>query len=452
MGYDRIFVATPQLFSGVTASISTFPKVGAGDSPILEVFPDWSYAVAGRKDFNCSDLKLISVYRMKIDSCNRLWALDAGVSRSLEDYEITCPPKILVFDLSTNRVVRRIDFPSQVLRGESLFTNLVVDEGTSKAGTCDDVFVYISDTVEPAIVVYDSQKDVTWRVSHPSMYPDPDFAQSEILRDRFVLMDGIVGITFDEKAGIAYYQPLATDRIFSVSREVLRSGPIAANQLLPVKLVGKKSSQGISLAVSPIDGSLIFSPLTETAVASYNPTTGRQRILASDQQRLQFVADLATPRTELGALYMISSKFQRFFLKNLNPNEYNNRILRIDLGSSPASSVSPFVPSTKSSNYAYYSTNTIDKRPASYISAASVSNNFFTSPSVSSFGYDALSLFPTPSRSPFTPLNPDDALPTRLTRQPTDSSFLDNLPSVPVGYNYQRFARSVVDEKKAIKN
>lgn len=60
--------------------------------------------------------------------------------------------------------------------------------------------------------MYDSERDVTWRVSHPAMYPDPDFAQSEILGHQFILMDGIVGLTFDEKSGIAYFQPLATDR------------------------------------------------------------------------------------------------------------------------------------------------------------------------------------------------------------------------------------------------
>lgn len=44
------------------------------------------------------------------------------------------------------------------------------------------------------------------------MYPDPDFAQAEILNDRFVLMDGIVGITFDATKGLIYFQPFATDR------------------------------------------------------------------------------------------------------------------------------------------------------------------------------------------------------------------------------------------------
>lgn len=213
VGYDRVFIATPRLFSGVPSTLSTVPRGTNGDSPILQAYPDWTHHRAATKEYNCSEIGLVSVYRVHIDSCNRLWALDAGVSRSLEDYEITCPPKILVYDLHTDQVVRRIDFPREVIRGESLYTNLIVDETTSRPGNnCDDVFVYISDTVAPGIVVYDSTKDLTWRVSHPAMYPDPDFAQSAILEHRFTLMDGIVGLAFDMDAGIVYFQPLATDR------------------------------------------------------------------------------------------------------------------------------------------------------------------------------------------------------------------------------------------------
>lgn len=74
---------------------------------LFQAYPDWSHHAAGLKEYNCSDIGLVSVYRLKIDSCNRLWALDAGVSRSLEDFEVTCPPKILIYDLNTDQVVRR---------------------------------------------------------------------------------------------------------------------------------------------------------------------------------------------------------------------------------------------------------------------------------------------------------------------------------------------------------
>lgn len=152
VGYDRIFIATPRLFSGVSSTLSSIPRGTQGDSPVLQAYPDWSHHTAGTRQYNCSDIGLVSVYRIRIDSCNRLWALDAGVSRSLEDFEVTCPPKILVFDLHTDQVVRRIDFPPEVVRRESLYTNIIVDETTSRPeNNCDDVFVYITDTVAPGL-------------------------------------------------------------------------------------------------------------------------------------------------------------------------------------------------------------------------------------------------------------------------------------------------------------
>lgn len=105
---DRIFFATPRLFSGVPATLSVINKHDdVLSSSVLQAYPNWSHHAAGIKAYNCSDIGLVSVYRLKIDACGRLWALDAGISRSLEDFEVTCPPKILVYDLHTDQVVRR---------------------------------------------------------------------------------------------------------------------------------------------------------------------------------------------------------------------------------------------------------------------------------------------------------------------------------------------------------
>ncbi|XP_067616895.1 major royal jelly protein 1 [Eurosta solidaginis] len=440
VSYDRIFLATPKLFSGVSSTVNVVSKAEFGDSPVLQAYPDWSFSTTGRKDFNCSDLVLISVYRMRIDSCNRLWLLDAGVSRSLEDFEVTCPPKILIVDLNTDQVVRRVDFPGEILRGESLFTNLVIDETTAKQGNCDDVFAYISDTVEPGIIVYDSGRDVTWRVSHPAMYPDPDFAQSEILNDSFILMDGIVGLAFDSTLGILYFQPLATDRLFSVSKDVLRAGPLGQNEILKVKLVGKKSSQGIGLAVSPIDGSVIFSPLTETALAAWNPNSNKQEVLAYDRDRLQFVADMTTTPHEPGVVYAISSKFHRFFLKNLNRNEPNNRVLRLPLknihGPSQGAVVLPYDLQTinKASTYFSnpYKTNALDK--ANVIGFGNYLYNSLN-PGVKPqqpYNFENVGLINFSLRNPFTALNVGESLPQGKGQRAQSSrgSFLDSLNGV----------------------
>lgn len=69
---DRIFLAMPRLRVGVPATLATIPrKSPAGSSPPLRPYPDWSFHGAGTGNNNCSGL--ISVYRIRLDSCNRLW-------------------------------------------------------------------------------------------------------------------------------------------------------------------------------------------------------------------------------------------------------------------------------------------------------------------------------------------------------------------------------------------
>lgn len=70
---------------------------------LSQAYPDWSWHTAGRGDINCTGL--ISVYRIRADRCNRLWVLDAGVTTSLDDFRRVCPPKILIFDMATDRLV-----------------------------------------------------------------------------------------------------------------------------------------------------------------------------------------------------------------------------------------------------------------------------------------------------------------------------------------------------------
>lgn len=69
----------------------------------------------------------------------------------------------------------------------------------------------------------------------------------------------------------------STLRLFSVPTAALRAGPLPIGKELPVKLVGKKSSQGIGIGASPYGGNIFFAPFTETAIAEFNPRTNQQR-------------------------------------------------------------------------------------------------------------------------------------------------------------------------------
>ena len=114
IGWHRLFIATPRLRAGVPATLSFIPRdIPLGSTPHLQAYPSWEWHSAGKGDFNCS--KLISVYRVRADKCNRLWVLDSGINTSIDDFTVACPPKILVFDLHNDQLARIITFPREVI-------------------------------------------------------------------------------------------------------------------------------------------------------------------------------------------------------------------------------------------------------------------------------------------------------------------------------------------------
>jgi len=129
ISWDRIFVSTPRLRAGVPATLSFFPrKVPLGSSPQLQAYPSWDWHGAGKGEINCSTL--ISVYRSRLDRCDRLWAVDSGVITSIDDFMPVCPPKVVVFDLKTDQVVRHVTFPREVSRA-TFFGNKINKVATS---------------------------------------------------------------------------------------------------------------------------------------------------------------------------------------------------------------------------------------------------------------------------------------------------------------------------------
>jgi len=209
--------------------------------------------------------------------------------------------------------------------------------------------------------------------------------------------------------------------------------------MLDVKLVGKKSSQGIGLAVSPYDGSLIFSPLSETAIASWNPTNNQQSVLAQDRDRLQFVADITLTKSEPGVIYAIASKFHRFFLKNLNPNEFNNRIVRLELPQARSHSTGikspllthPLTLPTHNSLLHYGVFNTHQAQVQSQTTSNSL-QSYFTSPASlttrTPYKFESTGIVNYGLRNPFTALNQGEAFPpSKATRDNYQRSYLDTL-------------------------
>lgn len=97
---------------------------------------------------------------MEVDKCGRLWVLDTGAINLAKGVEQLCPLKIDIFDLKTDRHVKRFIVPANQTSNDSLFTNIVVEIIDDN---CEDAHAYISDVFQYGLIVY-NYKEVTYRI------------------------------------------------------------------------------------------------------------------------------------------------------------------------------------------------------------------------------------------------------------------------------------------------
>jgi sugar lactone lactonase YvrE len=162
-----------------------------------------------------------SVLALRIDRQNRLWALDfAKYARG--------QPRLLAFDLATDREVHRYDFPSEVAGFLSMLNDFQVSP--------DGRTIYIAEASPirqtPAIVVYDVETRTSRRLldSHPSLLPQGYVIQAPgrdmVVLGLYALHIGIDTIALDRAGEWLYYGPVNGARLFRVPAAALRDASL----------------------------------------------------------------------------------------------------------------------------------------------------------------------------------------------------------------------------------
>jgi len=326
---SRIFVTTPRSFSdGVPISLGYIvaPKTNC----LIKPYPDYTWHSNVR---NCD--KITSVVRVATDECNQLWVLDSGVVNNAQ----MCPPKLLVFNLLTDTLVRRYVFPSSQYTTASLFITPVLDFDPLSSRKCSEVKVYIADVTGNALIVYDSIKNFSWKIKQPSFNPVAQWGTFTVAQESFNLMDGLFGLAVSPRVNngcqrMLYYHPLASSLEYSVPLSIINDPSLWVNPNSQPSAFQAIGSRNIQTAAEAMDcnGNLFFVLMKPLALVCWDTSTPycpqNIKIVVQNDLTLQFASGLKIIKNLSGVeeIFIMTNRFQKISNANINPNEVNYRV------------------------------------------------------------------------------------------------------------------------------
>ena len=184
-------------------------------------YPDqaFQHASGGKPFFD-------TVLALRIDRQDRLWTLDyARYGRG--------QPRLLAFELATNRLVHQYDFPSRVAGFLSMLNDFQIEPGGAT--------IYIAETSpilqKPALVVYDTVRRTSRRVldGHPSVraqnYVTYTPERAIKVLGIWPVEIGVDSITLDDRGEWLYYGPFSGDRLYRIRTRDLNDASLAPEAL-----------------------------------------------------------------------------------------------------------------------------------------------------------------------------------------------------------------------------
>ncbi|XP_055919944.1 protein yellow-like [Eupeodes corollae] len=344
---DRIFVTTPRWKDGVPASLSVLPFPPKELSPSLQPYPNWE---EHGDPYNPDCSKLMSVYRTWVDECSRLWLIDAGVVNATVSLNQICPPKIVAYDLRTNKRILSYELPPDQVKQDSLHSNILVDV---RDGKCDDAHVYVTDVWRFGIVVYSLAKNRSWRATNYNFNPNPVAADFNVYGLNFQWLDGVFGMSLSpiNKANdrILFFHPMASYNEFMVSTSVLRdenNWPDKAQDVAKnFATIGTRGRLGQS-STSGIDRNqvMFFTQVHRDAIGCwdtrkpYTPSNHGQ-VGAANTSLIQFPNDLKVDQQVKQGVWVMSNRLPIYLYSKLDYSDVNFRILRANVEDAVAGTV-----------------------------------------------------------------------------------------------------------------
>lgn len=248
-----------------------------------------------------------------------------------------------MFDLATDRRIRRYEFQPEDTNANTFIANIAVDIGRN----CEDTQVYFSDELGYGLISYSWEQNRSWRFAHSFFFPDPLRGDFNVAGLNFQWgEEGIFGMSLspiqNDGFRTLYFSPLASFREFSVSTRILRDSTRLEESFHDFAFFQNERIEGHTTSrVMSETGIQLFNLIDQNAIGCWDSATPyspqNHGLVDRDDETLVFPADIKIDETN--TVWVISDRMPVFLITELDYNDVNFRIFSAPLETLIAGSV-----------------------------------------------------------------------------------------------------------------
>ncbi|KAJ8916781.1 hypothetical protein NQ315_005786 [Exocentrus adspersus] len=329
---DKLFITVPRRRLGVPSSLN-YVSLKKSKNPNrhnvpLIPYPSWEKNTypdtSGRGD------NFVSVYRVAVDTCDRLWFVDTGTVETLGNVTHAKPTTLIIMDLQTDQIIRQYPIPEDQLRPTTGLASITLDV---EKPDCEDSFAYLPDLGGYGLIVYSYRENRSWRVSHNYFFLEPLAGEFFIAGHHFQWNDGIFSaeLTALKPDGFRdmYFHSMAGTHVYRVSTRVLRNETLATRSYHgnDFENIGDKGAlyQTSSADIDKSSGIMFMGLVNQNAVGCWNTMRPLNSIsiVHKDPKRMIYPSDVKIYNEKV---YVLSNTMPGFLYGRLNYDETNFRV------------------------------------------------------------------------------------------------------------------------------
>ncbi|XP_052863642.1 L-dopachrome tautomerase yellow-f2-like [Anopheles cruzii] len=335
----RIFVTIPRRRTGIPATLNVIKLSDVPSdekSPKLTAYPD---AITNqlRYSYEADSKRLVSVYRTRVDRCDRLWFVDTGFLEYPSHRKQVQRPSLWIIDLLQDRKVRQFEIPETIVTEGHGMASVTVDLSSDD---CEEAYAYIPDLAFYRLYVYGFKENRMWTFRHEYLSFDPRMTGFSVAGVRFRWNDGIFSLAIGPKKPessndrTVYFHAMASTTEYQTSSLVLQNETLANEGEYDhfFTLVGDRGvkSQSTIHQFDSESGVLFYAEVNRNSIGCWNSAQrfepDNQGIVQLNNKDFIYPSDITLDNE--GDLWAITNGLPRWLYASFNTEEYNFRVWR----------------------------------------------------------------------------------------------------------------------------